>query len=54
MERNEAVKLLESEGFKIIELLEENDGDFAFLCDGDDQSEIEVAVVNGMVVISPT
>lgn len=54
MDQNKARELVESEGFRVIELLEEDGEVFVFLCYGEDNSEIEVSVVGGAVVISPT
>ena len=54
MSYEEAKQLVIEKGFKIIKLIEENDGIFIFLCNGDDDSEIEVSVVNGEVFVAPT
>lgn len=54
MSLEDARQLVTKEGYAIIELLEESDGIYIFLCNGDDDSETEVAVINGEVVVAPT
>lgn len=53
MQEEEARKLVEKEGFTVIELLEYENDSYCFLCSIDGE-EVEVCVVDGMVAIAPT
>lgn len=53
MDNEEARRLVEAEGFRVIGLQEEKDDVFIFICD-DDGAVIEVAVINGSVIVAPT
>ena len=54
MEINDAIQLVKDDGFDVVGLLEESDGVFVFSCNGDNDSEIVVSVVDGNVAIAPT
>lgn len=54
MTGDDARKLVEDEGFTVIDYTGEEQGIFFFLCDGEQDTTVEVCVVNGEVVISPT
>ena len=54
MDSDEARRLVETEGFSVISLQEEKGDVFIFLCNDDDESEIEVAVIDGNVIVAPT
>lgn len=54
MGKQEAVAAIKEAGFKVIELLEESDGVFFFLCERSDGAEIEVVYESGDVIVAPT
>lgn len=51
---NDAKKQIESEGFKVLSLVDGNDGNYVFLCENDNGVQIEVGVIDGEIMISPT
>jgi hypothetical protein len=54
MNEEKARGLIEDEGFTVLSFIEEEDGVFIFSCKGTDDSEIEVCVMDGQVIVSPT
>lgn len=53
MNYEEARKMVEGEEYVVLDWTEE-DGVYFFTCKGEEDTEIEVCVIDGHVVVSPT
>ena len=53
MSEEEARTLVENEGYTVIELLEQQDDSYCFLCSLNGE-EVDVCVIDGVVNIAPT
>lgn len=53
MTEEKAKGLIEADGFTVISLIGEKNGEYCFLCKDENGVEISVFVVNGSVIPSP-
>ena len=51
---NKAKDLVEGEGFTVLFVLEENGGNYCFLCADEDGNKMQVCVIDGEIMIEPT
>lgn len=51
---DKAKRIVEEEGFVVLSVLEERDGNFCFLCKDESGNETQVCVIDGEIMIEPT
>ena len=54
MTSEDARKLVESEGFTVLDYTGEENGMHFFVCDGEQGTTVEVCVADGEVIVAPT